>query len=62
MSADSNEPMQGSKPGFFTTIKKWGGEFFSSDEKNKIYFMKTVYLHKSLELRSFLSNHEKRQL
>lgn len=44
-------------------MKTWKNQIFNKDnEGTKIYFIKTTYLHRSLELRSFQLNAEKRQL
>ena len=61
VSADKNVSVE-TKAGFFTSIKKWGNELFSSEEKNKIYLMKTTYLYKSLEVKTFMNNPQKRRM
>lgn len=48
------------KPNIFTRLKKAGSEIFSTSKaKNHILFIKTTYLHKSLEKKSWVSNPKK---
>lgn len=62
VSAEKGSGTGSQKSGFLSSIKKWGSELFSSEEKNKLYFVKTTYLYKSLEMKSFMAHQEKRKL
>lgn len=64
MSTDKREINKNStKENFFDSIKKWGKEIFKEkEEQNCIYFIKTTYLHRSLEMKSFAQHPEKKQL